>query len=581
MKRVYRLFKNYIKFIWIKFFIFSLFFWIITTFIAVIEPLFFWEIIKYVEKFYISWNIQFDIIFNTIFFWVAIIILTLLLTYIYGYYIVDKKVLWFYMYSVKKNMSWFLMFNYWELLNKKPWSIYKILDRGADNEFNIIQFFYLDILKSLFWIFIIIWILFYIHWQMALISLSMLPVLFLFAFFFYKYLYPLQKKVDDDWEIAYGDFWNALTNFWLLKTLWLENNFNLKIKTKLDTTYIKQDKLNKFWTINTNYTALIIMFSRLLVLWFWIYFISIKTLTIAELFVIFSYLWWIYFPLSFIVWKMKMVQEQITSIEKMYNEIDTTQKEDLFVWENIDNVSWNIRFEKVNFSYTWEIQNLKNLSFDIASWEKIALVWDTWSGKSTIFNLLLRYWEVWNWWIYIDNKNIKKFSKNSLRNILWVVSQDNSLFNMTIKENLLLVKEDATNEEIENALKNAQANFVLKLKDGINTYIWERWLKLSWWEKQRISIARLFLKNPQIILLDEATRALDNKTENLIQKALDKLIVWKTSIIIAHRLTTITNVDKIYFLKDWNIVESGNYKELIDKKWYFYELSNSSHLMLN
>jgi len=152
---------------------------------------------------------------------------------------------------------------------------------------------------------------------------------------------------------------------------------------------------------------------------------------------------------------------------------------------------------------------------------------------------------------------------------------------MTIKENLLLVKEDATNEEIENALKNAQANFVLKLKDGINTYIWERWLKLSWWEKQRISIARLFLKNPQIILLDEATRALDNKTENLIQKALDKLIVWKTSIIIAHRLTTITNVDKIYFLKDWNIVESGNYKELIDKKWYFYELSNSSHLMLN
>lgn len=581
MKAIFKLFKDYIKFIWIKFFIFSLFFWFSTSFIAVIEPLFFWELIKYIESFYKNWWIDFNKIYEIIFLWIWIIILTLILTYIYSYYIVDKKWLKFFVYRVKDFSKEILAFSYSDLLNKKPGSLYKILDRWTNNEFNLINFFYIDIVKNLFWIFIIVCILFYLDWRMAIVALSMLPVLFLFWLFFYKNLYPVQKKVDDDWEIVYGNLWNALTNFWLLKTLSLENNFNLKIKDTLDETYIKQDKLNKLWTINTNYTSLIIMVSRLLVLGFWIYFISNWSLSLAELFIIFSYLWWIYFPLSFLIWKMKMIQEQITSIEKMYTELEKTSKENLEKWKIIEKVEWSIKFEKVNFSYLWDELNIKNLSFEIKKWEKVALVWDTWSWKSTIFSLLLRFWDTKNWNIFLDNEKLKDINKKSIRNIFWIVSQDNSLFNMSIKDNLLLTKEDASDEEIKNALENAQAHFVFKLKDWVNTIIWERWLKLSWWEKQRISIARLFLKNPQILLLDEATSALDNKTENLIQKALDKLTNWKTSIIIAHRLSTITNVDKIYFLKWWTIVESWSYKELIDKKWYFYELSNSSHLMLN
>ena len=138
-----------------------------------------------------------------------------------------------------------------------------------------------------------------------------------------------------------------------------------------------------------------------------------------------------------------------------------------------------------------------------------------------------------------------------------------------------------TKKDIEKALKNAEAHFVFDLKDWINTIVWEKWLKLSWWEKQRLSIARLFLKNPKILVLDEATSALDNKTERLVQKALDKLTKWRTSIVIAHRLSTIQNADKIFVLENWKIVEIGNYKELMGKKAKFYNLANPEHLILN
>jgi ABC-type multidrug transport system fused ATPase/permease subunit len=130
-------------------------------------------------------------------------------------------------------------------------------------------------------------------------------------------------------------------------------------------------------------------------------------------------------------------------------------------------------------------------------------------------------------------------------------------------------------------LSQAEANFVFDLDKWLDTVIWERWLKLSGWEKQRLSIARLFLKNPEILILDEATSALDNKTEKVIQKALDKLMKGRTSIIVAHRLTTIMDVDNILYIEHGEILESWNYKELMNKEWKFAELASSNHLMIN
>jgi len=227
-----------------------------------------------------------------------------------------------------------------------------------------------------------------------------------------------------------------------------------------------------------------------------------------------------------------------------------------------------------------KIYEQKNWNLKINPWEKIALVWNTWAGKSTIVNLLFRFWEVNSGEIKIDNIDIKNIAKTELRKNIWLVMQDNSLFNSSIKENLLFAKHNATEQELKEAIQLAQADFVYNLEKWLDTIIWERWLKLSWWEKQRLSIARLFLKNPKILVLDEATSALDNKTEKLIQKALDNLMKWRTSIVIAHRLSTIQNADNIYMLENWKIIESGNYQELMNKKANFYELANPEHLIL-
>ena len=244
-------------------------------------------------------------------------------------------------------------------------------------------------------------------------------------------------------------------------------------------------------------------------------------------------------------------------------------------------ISWNISFKDVNFGYTQNKTILQDLSFSIKKWEKIAFVWNTGAGKSTIINLIFRLWEIEQWEITIDNINIQDISKKDLRNSIWLVAQDNSLFNLSIKENLLFAKENATDAELDSAITSANANFVFELENGIETVIWERGLKLSGWEKQRISIARLFLKNPEIIILDEATSALDNKTEKLIQRSLDTLLDWKTSIIIAHRLSTIQNVDKIFMLENGKIIESGNYTELVQLWGKFSELVNPEHLIVN
>ena len=195
-------------------------------------------------------------------------------------------------------------------------------------------------------------------------------------------------------------------------------------------------------------------------------------------------------------------------------------------------------------------------------------------------NLLLRFWDIDEGAIFLDGEDIRNIKKSSLRSHIGVVSQDNSLFNLSIEENLKFANPKATKKDIKQALINAEASFVFDLPKGIQTVIGERGLKLSGGEKQRISIARLFLKNPEILLLDEATSALDNVTEKKIEKALKKLMKGKTSIIIAHRLSTIQHVDTIFVLENGRVVEQGDYESLMKEQNKFYTLANPDKLIL-
>ena len=236
-------------------------------------------------------------------------------------------------------------------------------------------------------------------------------------------------------------------------------------------------------------------------------------------------------------------------------------------------IAGDIKFEHVSFAYESNRMILKDISFDLQQGKSIAIVGPSGAGKSTIVNLIPRLFDVTDGKITIDDIDVRKFDLGFLRRNIGVVSQDTYLFNSTIKENLLYAKADASDDELIQACKNANIHdFIVAQPDGYNTMVGNRGLKLSGGEKQRISIARVLLKDPKILIFDEATSSLDSISENLIQAAIDSLISTRTSIIIAHRLSTILAANEILVVKDGQIVERGNHNDLVLQGGVYTEL---------
>ncbi len=244
--------------------------------------------------------------------------------------------------------------------------------------------------------------------------------------------------------------------------------------------------------------------------------------------------------------------------------------------KELEKVRGDINFKNVNFSYTEDEVILKDFNLEMKAGEKVALVGPSGAGKSTICSLLPRFYDVINGEITIDGVNVKEITQSSLRKNIGIVQQDVYLFHGNIAENIGLGKIGATPMEIEEAARKANAlEFINELPDGFETLVGERGVKLSGGQKQRISIARIFLKDPKILILDEATSALDNQTEKYIQESLAKLSVGRTTLTIAHRLTTIKKSDKIIYLDKNGIQEQGEHEELIKLKGKYEKLYNS------
>ena len=242
--------------------------------------------------------------------------------------------------------------------------------------------------------------------------------------------------------------------------------------------------------------------------------------------------------------------------------------------ENI-NIKGEIEFKNVSFNYRSSDQVLNNISFKINKGEKIALVGESGGGKTTICHLIPNFYQVSEGEVLVDNININNISFKALRRAIGIVQQDVFLFNGTIKENILYGKLDATDEEVIEASKRANIyDYIMSLPNGFDSEIGERGVRLSGGQKQRISIARVFLKNPSILIHDEATSALDNTTEIMIQNALNELAKGRTTLIVAHRLSTIKNADRILVINHGEIVESGSHKELLDSEGVYSKLYN-------
>lgn len=274
----------------------------------------------------------------------------------------------------------------------------------------------------------------------------------------------------------------------------------------------------------------------------------------------------LYTPIKNLGNNFNAVQFSFMAIERVFEMLN--RKPAIIDKENAKNITElknSIEFKDVYFEYVKNKPILKNINLKINKGETIAIVGNSGGGKSTIVNLIPRFYDVTSGTICIDNTNIKDFSLESLREIIAVVFQDNFLFSGTIKENILLGKQNATDKEIQEAIKMAYLDeFILSLKDGQDTQIGERGVLLSGGQKQRVAIARAFLKNAPILILDEATSALDNKAEAVVQKAIDNLMQDKTVFVIAHRLSTVRNADKIAVINEGQLVELGTHEELMN-----------------
>ncbi|MDD7795792.1 ABC transporter ATP-binding protein [Clostridium sp. 'White wine YQ'] len=283
-------------------------------------------------------------------------------------------------------------------------------------------------------------------------------------------------------------------------------------------------------------------------------------------------------PIKRLINFVEQLQSGMTGFERFKEIMEVPEEEDVDNAIEIKDVKGQIRFDNVSFKYDDEETHvLKELSLSINQGQTVALVGPSGGGKTTLCHLVPRFYEVDEGDIFIDNINIKDINRDSLRKNIGLVQQDVFLFTGTIYENILYGNPDASEEEVIEAAKRANIHdFIMSLPDGYNTYIGEKGLKLSGGQKQRMSIARVFLKNPKILILDEATSALDNTTELIIQKSLEELAKGRTTLIVAHRLSTIKNADEIVVLTAEGIAEKGNHQELLSKNGIYTSLYSAS-----
>lgn len=273
---------------------------------------------------------------------------------------------------------------------------------------------------------------------------------------------------------------------------------------------------------------------------------------------------------NFIVFYLNLTKEFI-DIEKLWDFFENTSTLEWYdTWKNFKYKSGNIEINNLTYSY-YEWKNVfEDFSINIPWWKITALVWNSWSWKTTLVKLISGYIKANSWDIIIDWQKLSEISLKSYYKDIGYLTQESSVFDWSVLENLTYaINRKLKKWELEEVIKQANCEFIYDLQDSLETQIWEKWVRLSWWQKQRLAIAKIMLKNPKIIILDEPTSALDSFSEEQITKAMNNLFVWRTVIVIAHRLQTVRHAHNIFVMENSQVKESWTHEDLI-KKWWIY-----------
>ncbi len=452
-------------------------------------------------------------------------------------------------------------------LSRQTGGLNRFIDRGTKGIDFLLRYVLFNVVPTFIELVLVIFILLTLYgFEYAIITFITISIYIILTFTITQWRLQFRKDMNSADNDASTKMIDSLLNFETVKYF---NNENHEFK-RLDESLEKyENAANKNRTslslLNISQTF-VIMIGITLMLVLTVFGIQSKTITVGGFVVINAYMLQLYQPLNFLGTIYREIRQSLVDMENMFNLLKEKNNIDDSGSDNLKNNNAEIIFKNIFFGYENKRTIIKNISFSIPEGKSLAIVGPTGAGKSTISKLLFRFYDPDSGEILINKKNIKKYKQNSLRQMIGVVPQDTVLFNDTIFYNISYGLIDSSEEDVINAAKIAGIHdFIESIPNKYNTIVGERGLKLSGGEKQRVAIARAVLKNPSILFFDEATSALDTNTEKEINKNLNKISQGKTTLIIAHRLSTVSKADKIIVLNKGNIVEEGNHLSLLNK----------------